>query len=94
MAKKSTNGQLKSTTSKMSTKSEEKHLQTLSMHKHFYDFLINTNSVVGLTPEIRNEIVTAYKVHNPYYHYNDRCNACIAEMLHIVYNWYKTQVND
>ena len=77
----------------MSTKSEEKHLQTLSMHKHFYDFLINTNSVVGLTPEIRNEIVNAYKVHDPYFHYNDRCNACIAEMLHIVYNWYNSQIN-
>jgi len=56
--------------------------------------MINTNSVVGLTPEIKNEIVNAYKVHDPYFHYNDRCNACIAEMLHIVYNWYKTQIND
>jgi len=77
----------------MSMNVEEKHLQTLSKHKHIYDLFEKTGEVVNFHQDIRREIVDAYKVHNPYFHYNDNCQACVTEMLSIIYRWYKQVTN-
>lgn len=72
----------------MSMNVEEKHLQILSKHKHIYDLYAHTGEVVNFYQDIRNEIVQAYKVYFPYFHYNDNCQACVTEMLGIIYRWY------
>lgn len=70
------------------TKQEEQHLQILSKHKHIYDLFARTGEIVGLYPHIKAEIVNAYRVHEPGYKFNERCNACVGEMLTTVYRYY------
>ena len=53
---------------------------------------MRTQEVVGLAPHIRNEIVDAYKVENPNYHYTKDCSICILEMLVTVYRWYENKI--
>ena len=77
----------------MSMPQEEPHLLTLSKHKHIYDFYMRTQEVVGLAPDIKNEIFEAYKVENPNYHYTKDCSICIIEMLVTVYRWYENKIN-
>jgi len=68
---------------------EDKHLQTLLKHKHIYDLYARTQEIVGLSPEIRGEIVNAYRnLHDAHYHHNDGCQMCIVEMLTTIYSWY------
>ena len=88
MGKDSMNGQKKSTISLKLTKQEEPHLKVLSQHKHIYDLFMQTGEVVNLHPHIKEEIVNAYRIEHPHYHYNSNCSACIAEMLTTIYSYY------
>ena len=91
MAKNSTNGQKKSTITQESTASDSPHLQTLSKYESIYDTYIQSGEIINFHPHVRSEVVAAYRVADPHYHYNDGCAACIAEMLVTVYRYYKTQ---
>jgi len=93
MAKNSKNGQKETTISVQSTSEEEKHLQTLSKHKHIYDLFIRTGELVGFAPHIRADVIGAYTYFFPYYRYNDGCSACITEMIHTIYSWYQNSKN-
>ena len=75
-------------------KIEEPHLQTLSKHKHIYDLFVSSGTVVGFTHDIQTEVLNAYRVHDPHYHYNHNCPACVAEMISIIYRWYLKQINE
>lgn len=77
----------------MLTLPEEKHLQILLRHKHIYDLFEKTGELVGFHHDIQAEVVEAYRVEHPHYHYNNRCRACILEMIHTIYSWYKSKVN-
>ena len=92
MARKSKSGQSQSTISLTSTTNEDGHLKTLAEHKHIYDFYLKTGEVVGLHPHIKGEIVNAFKVENPHYHYNQSCSACTCEMLVTVYRWFENKI--
>lgn len=93
MAKISINGQKKSTISLKSTNQEKPHLKILSDHKHIYDLFEKTGEMVNLHPHIRDEIVNAYRVENPHFHYNGNCGACIIEMMVTIYQWYNQQTS-
>jgi hypothetical protein len=71
---------------------EEKHLQTLLKHKHFYDLFIRTGELVGFTHEIQNELLEVYKVADPIYTYNSRCGACVGTFLVNVYKTFNEQI--
>jgi len=89
MAKKSTNGQQQNTISLKSTKEENKHLTTLSKHKHFYDFYMACGEIVNFNHDVQSEILEAYKeLVDPYYHYQRTCPVCVAEFLVRVYTWF------
>ena len=89
MAKKSTSGQQQTTTSLKSITEENKHLTTLSNHKHFYDFYMSCCEIVNFSHEVQSEILTAYReLADPHYHYQSTCPVCVAEFLVRVYNWY------
>lgn len=75
-----------------STKNVEPHLQILSQHKHIYDLFVQTGEVVNLHPHIKEEIVNAYRVEHPHYHYNSSCSACVVEMLQQVYQYYNSKI--
>lgn len=95
MARKSTNGQQQTTTYLKSTKEENKHLTTLSKHKHFYEFYMGCGEIVNFSHEIQNEILTAYReLADPNYHYQNTCPVCVAEFLVRVYNWYNQNINE
>jgi len=53
---------------------------------------MKTGEIVNFHSHVRKEVVDAYKVHDPHYHYNDACSVCIAEMLVTIYRWYNTQI--
>ena len=93
MGRKPKNGQKENTTSIPSTSSEKEHLNVLSKYKHIYDLYVRTGEIVGLYPHIRKEITDAYRVDFPHYKYNDRCNACIEEMLNLVYRYYNKEMD-
>jgi hypothetical protein len=75
-----------------SISSEKPHLITLSKHKGIYDLYIQTGEIVNLHPHIKDEIVNAYKVEFPFYHYQKNCSVCLAEMLVTIYRWYEKQI--
>lgn len=77
----------------MSTSEDERHLQTLSEHKHIYDFFINTGELVGFAPHIRGEVAAAYRHWHPHYQYRESCAACISEMIVTIYRWYENYTN-
>lgn len=79
-------------TSEIPMLKEDQHLQTLSKHKGIYDLYVKTGEIVNFHSHVRKEVVDAYKVHDPHYHYNDACSVCIAEMLVTIYRWYNTQI--
>jgi hypothetical protein len=51
---------------------------------------MQTGEVVNLHPHIKEEIVNAYRIEHPHYHYNSNCSACIAEMLTTIYSYYNS----
>lgn len=51
-----------------------------------------TGELVNFSADIHNEVIEAFKVDNPHYHYNRNCPACVCEMLKDVYNYYKTKI--
>lgn len=71
----------------MSTPIVEPHLQVLLKHKHIYDLFEKTGELVNFHADIHNEVIEAFKVDNPHYHYNRNCPACVCEMLKDVYNY-------
>lgn len=91
MGRISKNGQQESTISSPSTTNEKPHLKKLAEHKHIYDFYVQTGEVVGLHPHVKDEIVSAYRVEFPFYHYNMACPSCTIEMLETIYKWYGKQ---
>jgi len=72
---------------------EEKHLQTLLLHKHIYDMFEKTGELVNFHPHIRKEVADAYRVEHPHFHYNDNCTACICEMITTIYRYYNKKIN-
>ena len=88
MGRKPKNGQTENITLPTITKQEEPHLQILSKHKHIFDLFVKTGEIVGLYPHIKSEIVQAYRVYDHTYKFNERCNACVGEMLTTVYRYY------
>ena len=91
MARKSTNGQSQNTTLSTSTKVEKSHLTILSKHKHYYDFYMKTGEIVNFWHDVQKEILNAYLVEFPHYHYQRTCPACVAQFLVEVYTWYNKQ---
>lgn len=92
MAKSSTSGQKKSTTSTPPINNEEKHLQTLLKHKHIFDLYEKTGEVVSFSHEVQNEVLEAYRVYDPHYHYQRTCPVCVAQFLNTVYTWLNKQL--
>lgn len=92
MAKRSGNGDVKNTTYSTSTPDVAPHLKVLQKHKHIYDLYVLTGELVNFSADIHNEVIEAFKVDNPHYHYNRSCPACVCEMLKDVYNYYKTKI--
>jgi hypothetical protein len=76
-----------------STKEEKPHLKILSNHKHIFDLFEQTGEMVNLHPHIRDEIVSAYRVENPHFHYNGNCGVCVIDMMITIYRWYNQQIN-
>ena len=68
------------------------HLKVLAKHKHIYDFYVNTGELVNFHADIHNEVIEAYRVVNPHYHYNRSCPACVCDMLKDVYNYYNKAI--
>lgn len=92
MAKSSTSGQKKTTQSLTSIEQEKPHLKILSKHKHFYDFYMASQEIVNFSHEIQNEILEAFKVEHPHYHYQRTCPVCVSNFLVTVYRWYNEQI--
>ena len=76
----------------MSTNEEAPHLKVLREHKHIYDLYQRTGEVVSFHPHVQAAVAAAYRVHDPYYHYNSGCAICTVEMLTTAYKWYETQI--
>ena len=64
------------------------HLLTLLQHRHYYQMFVVSETLVNFHGPVQNAIVEAYKVHDPHYHYDRNCGACVAEMLVTVYRWF------
>ena len=91
-AKRSENGGEKNTTFLTSTPDVAPHLKVLAKHKHIYDFYVHTGELVNFHADIHNEVIEAYRVVNPHYHYNRSCPACVCDMLKDVYNYYNKTI--
>jgi hypothetical protein len=74
-------------------KLDEKHLQILLKHKHFYDLFKTSGELVGFINEIQNELLEVYRTKDPVYTYNNRCGACIGTFLVNVYNTFNEQLH-
>jgi len=74
-------------------KAEKKHLQVLSEHKHIYDFFMRSQELVGFHPHIQDAVFSAYIVHDPHFHVNRTCPACVAEALINIYKWFENESN-
>lgn len=70
-------------------KEEKPHLKVLSQYEYIYDTFEKTGELINFFPHVRGEIVAAYRVEHPHYHYNESCGACIREMITTIYKWYK-----
>jgi hypothetical protein len=53
---------------------------------------MRTGEVVNFWHHVQEEILNAYKVEFPHYHYQRTCPVCVAEFLVRVYTWYETQI--
>ena len=67
-------------------------MQVFAKHKHIYDLYYKCGEMVGLSPEVRNEIYNAWLEVEPGATVYMRCPACVAEWLVRVYKWYETQI--
>ena len=85
-------GEEKNTTYSTSIQDVAPHLKVLSKHKHIYDFYVHTGELVNFHADIHNEVIEAYRVVNPHYHYNRSCPACVCDMLKDVYNYYNKTI--
>lgn len=90
MAKRSENGDEKNITFSTSIPDVEPHLKVLAKHKHIYDLYAQTGELVNFNADIHNEVIEAYRVVNPHYHYNRNCPACVCDMLKDVYKYYNS----
>lgn len=64
----------------------------LKKHKHIYDLFIKTGELVNFHLDIQNELLGIFKKRKPFYDYNRRCAACVAEFLVHVYSEYKNEL--
>jgi len=64
-------------------------LKIFETHKHIYDFYLKTDEIVNLHPHIKQELLDAYRVFDPYYFVNLNCPACVAEFLDLIYRVYE-----
>lgn len=69
---------------------DKRIIDVFTKHKPIYDLYAKTGEIVNLHSHIRNEIVNAYKLAHPNYHYNQNCDTCVAEMLHTTFKWYES----
>lgn len=74
-------------------KLEEKHLEVLLKHKHFYDLFKATGELVGFTHEIQNQLLEVIRSKDPHYQYNGRCGACVGSFLTNIYNRFNEQLH-
>jgi hypothetical protein len=72
---------------------DAKHLATLLKHKHFYDLFKATGELVAFNHDIQNELLEVMRTKNPYYQYNGRCGACVADFLTKTYNIFNEQLH-
>lgn len=63
-------------------------MEVLARHRPIYENYQKTGEMINLHPHIRQEIVDAYRVEFPHYHYNGSCYVCILEMMATIYKWY------
>ena len=105
--KSSKRGRPKNTTSQKSTKKEESYsaewYETYNKYKatfpvfekyqHIYDLYAKCGEVVNFHKHIQDELLEAFRVHDPHYRYNSKCPVCVAEFLHNIYSWYKKQID-
>jgi len=90
MVKHLANGGEENTTFSTLTPDVEPHLKVLSKHKHIFDLYAQTGELVNFHADIHNEVIEAYRVVNPHYHYNRSCPACVCDMLKDVYKYYNS----
>ena len=87
-------GPSESTTSQTLIPDADRHLQTLSQHRHFYEFYMRTGEIVNFHHHIQNEILAAFHaLYDPYYHYSRSCPVCVAEFLTRVYRTHDSNNN-
>ena len=91
-AKRSENGGEENTTFSTLIPDVEPHLKVLQKHKHIYDLYAHTGELVNFNADIHNEVIEAYRVVNPHYHYNRNCPACVCDMLKDVYKYYNNTI--
>jgi hypothetical protein len=53
---------------------------------------MQTGEIVNFHHHIQNEILEAFKLEHPHYHYQRTCPVCVANFLVTVYNWYNQNV--
>jgi len=51
-----------------------------------------SQEIVNFSHEIQNEILEAFKVEHPHYHYQRTCPVCVSNFLVTVYRWYNEQI--
>jgi hypothetical protein len=68
-----------------SVKLDEKHLEILLKHKHFYDLFKATGELVSFSHEAQKELLEVMRSKDPHYTYNGGCGACVAAFLSKVY---------
>lgn len=91
-AQRSENGEEKNIICLTLTPDVAPHLKVLQKHKHIYDLYAQTGELVNFSADIHNEVIEAYRVVNPHYHYNRSCPACVCDMLKDVYNYYNKTI--
>lgn len=89
MGRKSLNGQKQNTITLILTQEESNSLKVFETHKHIYDFFQKTGEIVNLHPHIKQELLDAIRVFQPYYFVNLNCPACIVDFLNDVYRIYQ-----
>jgi hypothetical protein len=53
---------------------------------------MQNGEIVNFWHDVQNEILEAYRVEFPHYHYQRTCPVCVAEFLVKVYTWYEKQI--
>lgn len=89
MGRKSTSGQKQSITTSTLTQEENNSLKVFETHKHIYDFFQKTGEIVNLHPHIKQELLDAMRIFQPYYFVNLNCPACLVDFLNDIYRIYQ-----